>query len=60
MAPVKKTATDNHLFEYVFDEPLTEGPLWVEMNHPDDSGDIMPEIVDVLGCFCEQTGAQFG
>ena len=60
MSPVKKVTTDNLLFEYVFDEPVSDALLWVNLTEPVESNHALPEIVDVLGCFCEQTGAQFG
>jgi hypothetical protein len=60
MSPVKKAVADDLHFEYVFDEPISDALLWVDVTYPDESGEILPDIVDVLGCFCEQTGAQFG
>ncbi len=60
MSPVKKVTTDNLLFEHVFDEPVSDALLWVNLTEPVESDDTLPVIVDVLGCFCEQTGAQFG
>ena len=59
MSPVKMVTRDVLSIKNVFDEGVSDA-LWVEWAEPLESDDILPEIVDVLGCFCEQTGAQFG
>ncbi|MGB3713215.1 MAG: hypothetical protein WA996_02180 [Candidatus Promineifilaceae bacterium] len=59
MSPVKKVTSDNLLYESVFDEAVSDA-LWVDLVESVESDDFLPEIVNVLGCFCEQTGAQFG
>ena len=59
MSPVKKVSSDNLSSEYVFDEADSDA-LWAEWAAPVESDDFLPGIVDVLGSFSEQIGAQFG
>lgn len=60
MSPVKREISDNMLHDYILDESLSETLLWAELTEPAEGNSTYPEIVDVLGCFSEQTGAQFG
>ena len=46
--------------DFVLVDSTSEFSFWVELPELVEGDDALPEIVDVLGCFCEQTGAQFG
>ena len=60
MVPVKKLTKQYDWRELLFSSPDSEPRQWVEYVEPESDEDIHPEIADLLGCFCLQTGAQFG
>ena len=60
MAPVKTITKEFDWRELLFSIPESEPRSAVECAEPADDEEILPEIVDLLGCFCMQTGAQFG
>ena len=60
MVPVKKLSKQYDWRELLFSSPESEPRQWVEYIEPESDEDIHPEIADLLGCFCLQTGAQFG
>jgi hypothetical protein len=60
MVPVKKLTKQYDWREMLFSSPDSEPRQWVEYVEPESDEEIHPEIADLLGCFCLQTGAQFG
>jgi len=60
MAPVKKLTKDYDWKDLLFSIPESEPRSLVKYIEPAGDEGIQPEIVDLLGCFCMQTGAQFG
>ena len=60
MAPVKELTKDYDWRDLLFSIPEADPRSLVEYVEPAGDEEIQPEIVDLLGCFCMQTGAQFG
>ncbi|HET6443453.1 MAG TPA: hypothetical protein VFI27_02645 [candidate division Zixibacteria bacterium] len=60
MSPVKQLTAEDLMRENIFHESMIEQRLWLESTETVEVQSSQTEIVDLLGCFCEQTGAFFG
>ena len=60
MVPLKALLKDLYRREGFRILASVEPPLKKEESDPDLNNNAHPEIEDLLGCFCVQTGSQFG
>jgi len=60
MAPVTKITREKEWQEYLKNGFVTDTSPQVEEPETVSDEFILPNVRDLLGCFCEQTGAQFG